>query len=173
MERLYSNMIGTPVVEDDEIRPFTSIKDLIIDPDNGSLVAILVDINKNLIITAVDVYKWGDVLKVGDRNAVIEGKDVLRVEEIQKRGRFLPHSKVYTKNGVYLGKIIDFSLDSNDLGLRTLFVAKDFLGLLRYGNRLISFKDIVEVLPGKVIVKNDLAVVEEDKEMPVKDMAVS
>ena len=58
-------------------------------------------------------------------------------------------------------KVKDFSIDSNGLGLLKIYAAKDILGLIKYDSRVISYKNIIEILPHKIIVKENLSAVKE------------
>ena len=173
MEMYLSTILGTPVFENEEIRPLTTVKDLIIDPENGKLIGIIVDVNKNLIIAPFDIYSWKEVIRINNRSLIVSADEVLRVEAVQKSGKYIHNSKVYSKDGDYLGKVMDYSLDGGTYGLKKLIVANNVLGLLRYGSRIIPAKDIVEVLPNKIVVKENVKPIKEGKKVPIEDMAAT
>jgi len=174
LEKLYSNTIGVPVFEDDNPRPFTSIKDIVVDPENGKVLGFVVDVNRNKILTPFDIISWKNVVKVNRAMDVTSGEDILRVDEVQKNGVYYVGNRVETKKGEYLGKVYDLAIDSGRMDLRKIFVAKSILGMIRYENRIISAKDIVEVLPEKIVVKEGARTVKErvKREVAVEDMAV-
>lgn len=161
MERFYSKILGTAVICDDGLRPLTSIKDVVIDPENGKVIAFVVNLNGKLVISPIDIESWHDLIKVHSEEVIISSDEILRVQEVMKRGIHIYGSKVMTKNGDYLGKVKDFSIDSNGLGLLKIYAAKDILGLIKYDSRIISYKNILEILPHKIIVKENLAAVKE------------
>lgn len=161
MERFYTKIVGLPVVEDDSIRALTTVKDVVVDPERGKVLAFVVDVGRNLIITPMDVISWHDVLHIRSRDEIISGDDVLRIQTVQKRGGRIFHNRVETKDGKYLGKVVDYSIDSHLMDLKKLFVAKDIIGLFRYDGRVIPAKNILEILPEKIVVKEDLAVIKE------------
>ncbi len=150
-----------PVVEDDGIRALTTVKDMVVDQESGKVLAFVVNVGQNLIITPMDVLSWHDVLHIRSREEIISGDDVLRVQMVQKGGSRIFHNRVETKDGKYLGKVVDYSIDSNLMDLKKLFVARDILGLIRYDGRVIPAKNILEILPEKIVVKDDLAMVKE------------
>ncbi|MDA1060179.1 MAG: PRC-barrel domain-containing protein [bacterium] len=166
MHRLYSKIIGTPVY-DDSVRPLTTVKDLIIDTETGKLLAFVVNQSKNLVIVPIDVVSWTEVIKINNIDSIIDGNDVIRISEVQKRGINLIHNKVETKNGEKLGKVNDFSVDTDILMLQKLYVSKGILGLVRYESRIISAKDIIEILPDKIVIKDNTKIKEKIKESPV------
>lgn len=163
MELLYSKILGTPVISDGP-RPLTSVEDLLLDPDNGTVVAFIVNAGKNLMISPVDVLEWNaSAVHVGHSFVIIEAEEVVRVSRIQEDGRRFYRNKVYTKNGLYLGLVYDFSVDSKSEGLKKLYVAKDFLGLLRWDKRIIGWQNVLEVRADRVIVRGGMAKAEEEK----------
>lgn len=160
-------------MEDDSLRPITTVKDVVIDPDSGKLLALIVDVGKNLIISPVDIFSWQDAIFVHHGDIFVEGGEVLRVKKAQETGIKIFNNKVETQDGKYLGKVVDFSLDSMSFGIKKLYVAKGFLGLVRYDSRLITAKNIIEILPNKIVVKNDQAHVKEKRrEVALEDMAL-
>lgn len=169
-ERLFSKMIGMPVVVDDHMRPLSTVKDLIIDPLNGDLQGFLVDYHRNLVVSMMDVLAVDSMIHIASEDDIINGNDVVRIESILNSGCYFVKNKVFTVDDVYLGKVYDLALEVNSMKVRTLYVAKDFLGLLQYDQRIIGIENIVEVLPEKIVVKNDVAAVKDkEDEMALED----
>ena len=172
MEKLYSDIVGTPVFEDDANRPFASVKGVILDPEmRGKLIAFLVNVARRRIISPVDVLSWGNVMKVHSAGDVTDAVNVLRVDEVLKGGVKFFGAHVETEKGEKLGKVFDLGIDNKTFDLRRIFVAKSFFGIFRHDNRIISAKDIVEVLPDKIVVKDGLGTVKEEVKGVAKDMA--
>lgn len=124
----------------------------------------------------MDVISWHDVLHICNRDSIIHGDDVLRVQTVQKSGGKIFGNKVETKDGKYLGKVMDYVIDDHLMVLKQLFVAKGLLGLVRYDSRIISAKNILEILPDKIVVKDDLGTVkvaEVKEKRPIKEMAAA
>ncbi|MBD3360281.1 hypothetical protein GF366_00595 [Candidatus Peregrinibacteria bacterium] len=174
MEKFYSNIIGTPVFADDSTRPFTTVKDIIIDPERGNLLALVVNITKKKVIAPVDIISWRNVIKVHNGNSVADGKDILRVDEVQKNNIRYMGNKVETETGRSLGKVFDLAIDSDTLELKKIFAAKGVLSFFRYDTRIIGVKSILDVKEDKIIVKSGLKTVKEEakQKVSVKDMAV-
>lgn len=170
MERYFSKIIGTPVY-DEGIRPITSVKDLVIDPENGKVVALVVNLSRNLVVAPMDIVSWYEGIKINSSDDIVEGDDILRVQSIQQRGIRIFRNKVETKDGKYLGKVFDYGLEPKSLILSKLFVAKDILGLLRYDSRVIGYNSILEILPDKIVVKSDLATVKVERVKQLEDAA--
>lgn len=173
MEKLYTHILDTPIFVEDHLRPLTTVKDLIIDPDSGKILAIVVNLSKNLIITPNDVISWGDVIRVGSNDVIIESTEIVRVDEVLKDGRRIFGNKVISRDGEDLGKVFDFAIDGTTLMLQKLFVAKGLWGLFRYAGRIIPAKDIIEVLPDKIVVKESMRPVKEDEREPKMEEATA
>lgn len=174
VERFYSKIVGTPVYEDGGERPITTVKDVVIDPEIGKLLAFVVNLNKSLVVTPVDVLSWTEVIKVHNHDAIASSDEVLRVAQVMAKRVNIFHNKVYTKSGEYLGKVNDFSIDSNVMMLQKLYLSKGFLGLIRYQSRIISAKNILEILPDKIVIKDETQVKEvmPEREVALDDMAI-
>jgi len=136
VEKLYSDIVGTPVFEDDASRPFVSVKGVVLDPEmRGKLIAFLVNVARRRIISPVDVLSWGSVMKVHNRADVTDAVNVLRVDEVLKKGVKFFGAHVETEKGEKLGKVFDLGIDNKTFDLRRIFVAKNLIGIFRYENR--------------------------------------
>ena len=171
MERLFTHIIGTPVVDDDLKRPIALIRDVVIDPERGVIVALIVNGNKNLVIAPVDILSWGDTIRIHSRDAIVEGNEILRVAEVQKKGIKIFHNRVETGKKEYIGEVIDFSIDSHSLTLKKIYTSKSFLGLIRYDSRIIPAKNIEEILIDKIIVKGNFQKVREESGALIEELA--
>lgn len=171
MERLFTNIIGTPVVDDDFKRPIAIVRDVIMDPERGCLVALVVDVSRNLVIAPMDILAWGDRIRIPAHDAIVEGGEIFRVAEVQKMGIKIFHNKVMTRKKEYIGNVIDFSIDSQDLKLKKLYTSKNILGLVRYDSRIIPARNIEEILPHKIIVKRNVQPVYEKSRAVEEAMA--
>ncbi len=165
----YSNIVGTLVFEDDSPRPVAIVKDLVMDPDKGALIAFVLNQNKQLVVSPMDVISFKQVMKINNADNVVEASEILRVSEVLKSERPIYGAKVFTKSGEYLGKVFDFSIDAKTYDLNKIFVAKDILGLFRYNSLIIAAKNIIEVKPYKITVKDNK---EPEKEVGLQKVAV-
>lgn len=153
MERLYTNILGISVFEDEGVQPLTTVKDVIVDPESGKILAFLVNISRNLVIMPLDIVSFGDVIRIHSHDCIIEASEVLRVEQVQKKDTHIFNNRVETEDGEYLGKAIDFSVETGSYALAKIYVGKVILGMFRYGTRVFTARNIVEILPKKIVVK--------------------
>lgn len=173
MERFYSKIVGMPVLVDGSLRPITSVRDLVIDPDNGKVLAFVTDLVRNLVIMEIDVVKIGAAILIHDHNSVIEGQEVVKVDRIQQKGCRYIEAPVETESGEKLGKVYDLTVDLKQMKVKNLYVAKGFLGLVRYMSRIIPANQIVEVLEDKIVVKDSVVTVKDEEKMPIQDAATT
>jgi len=165
MEQLLSEIIGTPVMVED-VRPLTSVKNLVIDNESGKILAFVVDAHKNKIIAPIDVIEWRRrIIRIHNHESIIDGDEVLRVKKVQETNIKILGSKVETVDGLELGRVYDYSVDNKNLCLKNLYVAKGIVMFFRYEKKIISWKHIVEILPGKIIVKDGLAQTKEIRKL--------
>jgi len=160
MERFYKNLVGTHIYRDDGKRPITTVEDIVIDPENGKMLAVVV--NRNKVIAVRDIISWGDIVKIHDPRDIVDSDEILRVENVLNSRIKIVGSRVVSEDGSFLGKVIDYCINGDTLSLKKLYVSKSFLGMVRYGGRVILAKHIVEILPKKIVVKNNVAGVKQE-----------
>jgi len=68
-------------------------------------------------------------------------------------------SKVYTKKGLYLGKVYDIGINPKLFVLTKLAVAKNILGFFPYDEKIIAHKNILEIKKDRIVVKDNDATV--------------
>ncbi|MBU1151265.1 PRC-barrel domain-containing protein [Patescibacteria group bacterium] len=173
MEKLFSRILGTPIVDDGGGRPISSVKDLVIDPENGRILAFKVDLVRNLIVSEMDVLGWGIALRIHNNMDIIDANEVLRVDEVLRSGTKIFRNKVYTKEGEFLGKVFDYTVDTKAMSLKKIFVAKGLLGIIRYDSRTFDYKDIEEILTNKIVVKESMRKIKEKETQAATDLAAA
>jgi sporulation protein YlmC with PRC-barrel domain len=172
MEIFYSKLVGMPVYETDGLRPILLVQDVIIDPENGKLLAFVVDERRGIIICPTDIVTVRNGIVIRSEEDLGRYDDVLRVKTVVENVGSLFKKPVVTENGKVLGKVVDFALDDKFLVLKSLHTAKVFFGIVQYDTRIIPAGNIVEVTAAKVVVKDDEAVervVAEEKTAAVVD----
>jgi len=158
MEIFYSKLVGMPVYETDGLRPILLVQDVVIDPENGKLLAFIVDERNGIIICPTDVVAVRNGIVVRSEDDLGKYDDVLRVKTVVESVGSLFKKPVVTEDGKTLGKVVDFALDEKFLVLTALHTAKVFLGIVQYDTRIIPAGNIVEFTVAKIVVKNDEAV---------------
>ena len=155
------------------MRTLTTVKDVLLDPDSGKVVAFVVNESKNEIIVPMDVIKWDIALIIHGHGDIVDGDEVVRVERIQRNGRYYIEARVETESGEKLGKVYDLAIDTKEEKVHNLWVAKGILGLVRYNTRIISVAKIIEVQEGKIIVEDSVIKVKTEEEARMKEPATT
>lgn len=170
MHKLYSETIGQPVFTEYSKSPVALIQDLVIDPENGKILAFVV--KKKYIIVPMDVEKFSNGLYISDSDKIIPVDDVLRVQEVLKRGIKIIGNKVVTeKTKVHIGQVADYEIDTTHMVLSSIHAARMFL-FFRLEERIIPFHSIVKINKESIIVKNASVVAKaESKEETVSSSA--
>lgn len=161
MQRLFRDIIGMPVFAEDFGGPVAVLRDLVIDSENGKVMAVVVNKRKNKVIVPMDILAWKRYMRIRSADVILEGQDVVRVHEVQKRGIAIFGNKVVTESGKGLGIVSDYVVDTKFFEMKKIFVSKNILGIFSSGRRIIPAKDIIEVRPEKIVVRDDLETVKE------------
>jgi len=159
MERLYSKIVGMPVYVPENVRPVTQVQDVLVDPENGKVLALFVSGRGGKIITPRDIVAVKHGVFLRDADDILDIDEVLRVESVVSKFQPLGAMKVLTEGGKSLGKVCDFVIDDKAFVLKKIYSGKSVLGMVQYDSRIISYKDIVEIQADRVIVKDDLETV--------------
>lgn len=153
MQKLYSQLIGLPVFDEHFGSAITLVRDVIIDPENGKVLAFIVK-NQHIIVP-LDVEKLNNGLFIHDRDRILHINEVLRVQEVYSK-RYAPiiGAKVITQRGkIYLGRVVDYEIDTLHMVLTTIHTAKVFF-FFRFRERIISYRHIVKIGKDTITVKD-------------------
>lgn len=162
MHKLYFQLIGLPVFDEASSSPVTLIKDVIIDPENGKVLAFLV--RNGEVIISIDVERiTSEGLFIADRDRVVPVDDVFRVHNVLKMDISLAGMRVISqRTKAYLGRVVDFEIDTKQMMLVNIHVAKTMV-FFRFNERIFSYRNIVRISKGIVIVKDSSEIRAEEK----------
>lgn len=153
MEKYYRQTVGLPVISHSR-QPLTRVRDVILDTEKGKIVGFFVMGGANRVIAPIDILNWGTYIMINDREDIIEPGDVHTIREALKKDTTIFKKKVYTKSGDYIGKVLDFGMNSKLFELTVIVVSKTFFSLFFWDKKIISAKDIIEIKPDRIIVKD-------------------
>lgn len=154
MRKLYSQLIGLPVFDESSggNSPLALIRDIILDPENGKILAFVV--RNNRVIVPFDVERLNSGLFIGDRDRIVPMDDVLRVHQVAQWHIDLIRARVVTEREKrFLGRVVDYEIDTSHMSLTHIQVAKLFF-FFRFQERLISLKNIIRIEKHTIIVKD-------------------
>lgn len=151
------------MVTEDSSRTVGRILNVLIDPDNGQVVAFSLDFSFQRVIVPMDIRGWFREVVIARSDDVLGIDDVVRVREVLNKDAMIFKNRVFAKNANhsaknserYLGRVHDFSINIEQMMLSKIFVAKSLLGLVRFQQRIIPFSQILEIQRDKILVKYD------------------
>lgn len=153
MEKYYRQTIGLPVISHSR-QPLTRIRDVIFDTDKGKIVGFFVMGGSNRVIAPIDILEWNSAIMINDQEDIIEPQEVHTIHNALKKDVSIFKKKVYTKSGDYLGKVLDFGMNNKLYELTVIIVSKTFLNILFWDKKIIAAKEIIEIKPDRIIVKD-------------------
>ena len=159
-----SKMIGNSVLSLHIGGAIGTTKSAIIDPENLNIIAYTVDgpaIKSDPeignILDINDVRELGpEGLIINSSDVLVNREDVIRIDEVMKLNFNLVGLKVVTKNGKKLGKVVDYTFDSNSFMIYQLIVHRPVgFAAINDPNLTINRSQIVEIDDYTVTIKND------------------
>lgn len=153
MEKYYLQTVALPVI-DDSGRQIARVGDIILNTETGKVVGFLVGPSQKKAIATIDIKDWNTSLRVHDNLDIIDPDEVLQIAQTLEKEIPIYKNRVVTKNGEYIGKVINFGMDNKFFSLTCLIIAKSFLGLIFWDKRIIAAQDIIKMEKKQIIVKN-------------------
>ncbi len=162
MDRYYSQTIGSEVFTTAGII-VGRVVDIAIEPETGKIVGFLLTPNGRYVIAPSDMLFWDKHLFIQEEEDILETNEIIKVQEVLQKNIPILHNKVYTKKGLYIGKVYDIAMNPKLFVVTKLAIAKNILGIFPYDEKIIAHQDILEIKPDRIIVK-DL-----EAKIPVKE----
>jgi len=162
----FSSILNQKVISAEIKLAVAYTKDIVIDPNNGKILALVVKKNifvKKQIITALDIIGiFKNVVIISNEDSIIDINDVVRIDQILREKNHIYRKWAKTRSGKMLGRIDDIILETNPIEIKKYFINGSacklcFMNLFRHrDDRLITQNDIYKVTRDAVIVKNDV-----------------
>ena len=164
-----SRLIGAPVLSVQAGGPIGRIIGIIVDPNDLKIIAFRLDgplINKQqdlLDVRSVREYSnYGFV--IDDIDELVSPDDVIKISEILKLNFDLVGLRAETKKGSKLGKVIGFTVTSEDFIVQQIIIKRPMIKSLNDPELTISRSEIVEITDYKIIVKDEEKVLKQKAE---------
>ena len=146
-----NRLIGTKILSMQTAGAIATISAPIVDPNTFKIIAFYVEggliNNTNNILDTISIREYSRYGCVVDSIDELVSKDDLI------------GLKVETKKGTNLGKIIDYTVTSEDFTIQQIIVKRPFIKSFSDPELTIPRKEIVEVTDYKVIVKDEEKVI--------------
>lgn len=155
MDRYYSQIIGTPVMTKTGENS-GKVFEIVFHTDTGKIAGFLLSPLGKKVVIPLDVIGWNHSLLIHDNDDIFDIEDIHQVMMSLKKNIWILKNRVITKEGFYLGKVINYAVHDKFFVLTKIVIAKSFLGIFRYDKKIISHCDIIEIRKDAIIVKNPL-----------------
>ncbi|PIS07327.1 hypothetical protein COT78_04190 [Candidatus Berkelbacteria bacterium CG10_big_fil_rev_8_21_14_0_10_43_13] len=152
---LYSKLIGAPIAEIKEAAKLGSITDFVINNDDLTIAAAVVEIglpliSKKKIVSATDFVRiFKDGIIVSSDDAIVELDEIVRVAKLYEQKCHGLAQKVVTKSGQYIGHVYDYLINSNTGAIQKFYVKKMFT------DRIIPASAVISMEGKLITIKDD------------------
>lgn len=156
MLRLVSSLLKQPVMAAHLPQPLGFVRDYILDPDKGQLVAYAVKSGRHTTyVSTVDVVKhFDDAVQVSNAEALQDLDELVRIKHLIHAPIKLIGAKVVDENGASLGKVKDALFDTLDHRIARLHIKPTLVEQLFTEERIIPRDRIVRIEPRHVVIRN-------------------
>jgi sporulation protein YlmC with PRC-barrel domain len=158
MNRFASSFIGKPVVLAREQALIGIVEDLVINPDNGLFVGILLKEGFGKKMTKVVASK--DIMEANSKFIIIKGlsavgekDEIVRIKDILDKDISIIGNQVYTIRNQYLGKVYDYTIETLTSSLSKIYVKPTLFHSLST-DFIISSQQIIAIEKKRIIVED-------------------
>lgn len=171
MLRFAEDIVSSQVVNLSTGRAVATVSDLLIDPDNLKVAALICYVrsqNAERYLMAQDIHDFsGMSIAVQNDDALSDSQDIVRLQELMKINYKIVGKKVTTDAGRTIGVVSQYVVDDKSLVVEKIYVRPSLIKLLQSSDRVISRTIIVEVTDKEIIVKDTLAKASAKNKLPV------
>ena len=156
-----SKLIGTPVFSVQTGAPVGYVAQLIVNPDNLKIIAFrleggIIGGGSANLLDVSSVREYSDLgIVIDDAEELVVADDVVRLQKVIALNFDLIGLKVETKKGSKLGKVVNYTLTSEDFMVQQVIVKRPTIKALIDPELTIARREIVEITDYKIIVKDE------------------
>ena len=159
-----NRLIGTPILSMQSASSIGTIAAPIVDPSSFKIIAFYLD--SPLAEKGVNILDTKSIREYSRYGCVVDSieeliskDDVVKIKDVIDLNFDVIGLKVETKKGSHLGKVIDFTVTSEDFTIQQIIVRRPLIKSFSDPELTIPRKEIVEVTDYKVIVKDEEKVI--------------
>lgn len=164
---IYANSLtGTPVLSMQAAGAIGQVYSPIVDPDTLKIIAFYLvgsEVARETNILDVKSIRehsqYGIVIDSADE--LVAKDDVVKISKVIDLNFALPGLKVETRKGTKLGRVVDFTVTSEDYVVQQIVVKRPLVKSFLDPELIIPRREIVEITDYKVIVKDEEKVIRE------------
>ena len=162
-----SKMLNCPILSLHVGGEIAVTRDAIVDPEDLRIIAYTLDgplmrdpENGNILITddVREISQNGMIIDSIDR--LVNREDIIRLDQVMNLNFNLIGLKVVTQGGKKLGKIVDYTFDSQSFSIFQLIVQRPMFSSLNDPQLTINRSQIIEIDDYKITIKHDKEQVE-------------
>ena len=155
----HDRLIGTPILTVQTGSQIATISNIIVNPDNLKVVAFVVSgprISQNNILDVASVREYSSYgIVIDDVDQLVAPSDIIKIKKILDLNFDLIGLKVESKKGSKIGKLINYSLTSDDFIVQQIIVQRPTLKRFTDPELTIHRREIIEITDYKIIVKDE------------------
>ncbi len=156
MKLTFVKAVGIPVISEQAEGPVALMKETLINPEDGGVLAVSL-IGSKQVISVRDIRKWSpEGVKVVDETSLIDREELIKLSEFSQVHTQIFAKEVYKEDGTLLGLVHDFVFDTNVGQLTQIYVVKKLLFFFTVEKRIIDYREIIEIQEERIIVKDKL-----------------
>jgi len=160
MQKMASDFEKTNVITKREKIILGSLQKIIINPDNGRVVGIMLRLpgrRKPMVANTSAIVGFGmNFMMIEDMECISMPDEIIRIKEVLDRDVNIIDSTVVDEDKRNLGKVRDYSINLLEMKLARLYVRKKPFVSPFFKNFIISAENIVKIEKKKITVKSGL-----------------
>jgi len=158
MQKYYSEILGMPIFAQVEKKLVGEVRDLVVDPKNGRLLALVLQegglFRKTFIVASLDVAKINDQIEIAETKNVIPIEELPAADAVWKSKIKIIGTEVITLEKKLIGVATDYAIETTTLFMTKLVVGPTF-GVPLAQKRIIPFENIQSISRDQIIISDD------------------
>ena len=157
-----SKMLNCPILSLHVGGEIAETREAVIDPENLRIIAYTLDGPLLRDPEYGNILMTDDVREISQNGMIIDSidrlvnqEDIIRLNEIMSLNFNLIGLKVVTQGGKKLGKIVDYTFDSQSFAIFQLIVQRPMLASINDPQLTINRSQIIEIDDYKITIKHD------------------
>ena len=156
------SVIGKPILAFDEGTRVGEVRDLILGPDNGSVIGLLTEegglFESSKVVPVEEISAFGrDAVVISSATSVVPAGQTPGIKAILDRKQSLLGTKVFTETGDAQGSVSDVYFDETTRRVEAMEVSGGRVSDLTNGTRHLRVEEIVRVGPDVLYVHPETA----------------
>ncbi len=155
-----SNLQNFPILSVQDSGRVATITKSIVDPDSLKIIAFrafgAIGENGGNILDVNSIREYSNLgMVIDSRDEFVGDTDIIKIEKVLELNFDLEGLKVETKKGTKLGKIIDYTVTTDNFTVQQVIVKRPTLKSFLDPKLTIPRAEIIEVTDDKIIVKDE------------------